>query len=240
MPLLTDIVGETRRTETTVSVLNLVPGSLYDIRVFAVSTPGFQTPSAVLHVRTAHCAKSGPQPDGSDGYPTIRVYPAKPSTTVSALTAPAMAREPSGGHPMGRRGTTGKRPSTANPVSESQPVAPCDDAQRSTDEEVAGTLAQLSDRFQKVQQDNEVVESQILDEEEEFETALSVNPRLARAHYLLANQLLAQGDAAAAEEHYQTVLAIKPDYADHWGFFDPSDLPKCSLRLRRTIPLNKK
>src|SRR6266496_3805559 len=172
MLLLTDIVGETRRTETTVSVLNLVPGSLYDIRVFAVSTPGFQTPSAALHVRTAHCAKSGPQPDGSDGYPTIRAYPAKPSTTVSAPTAPTMAREPSGGHPMGRRGTMGKRPSTANPVSESQPAAPCDDAQRSTDEEVAGTLAQLSDRFQKVQQDNEVVESQILDEEEEFETAL--------------------------------------------------------------------
>ena len=170
--LLTDTVGETKRTETTVSILNLVPGSLYDIRVFTVSAPGFQTPSAVLHVRTAQYPKSDPQTDGGDGYPTIRVYPAKSNTTTSAPTAPAMAREPSGGHPLGRRGTTGKKPSPANLVLDTQPAAQNDDSQRTSDEEVAGTLAQLSERFQKVQQDNEVVESQILEEEEEFETAL--------------------------------------------------------------------
>jgi hypothetical protein len=73
---------------------------------------------------------------------------------------------------VGRRGTTGKKPSPVNLGLETQPVAQGDESQRSSDEEIAGTLAQLSDRFQKVQQDNELVESQILEEEEEFETAL--------------------------------------------------------------------
>jgi hypothetical protein len=155
-----------------VSILNLAPGTLYDIRVFTVSAPGFQTPSTVLHLRTAQCSKSDPQTFTSDGYPTIRAYSAKSNITISSPTAPAMAREHSGGHPMGRRGTTGKKPSPANLVLESQPVAQYDDSQRSSDEEIAGTLAQLSERFQKVQQDNEIAENQILEEEEEFEAAL--------------------------------------------------------------------
>jgi hypothetical protein len=170
--LLTVIAGETKRTETTVSILNLVPGTLYDIRVFTVSAPGFQTPSAVLHLRTAQCSKSDPQIDNSDGYPTIRAYSAKSNAAISPPTAPAMAREHSGGQPMGRRGTTGKNKSPANLVLESQAVSQYDDSQRSSDEEVAGTLAQLSERFQKVQQDNEITENQILEEEEEFEAAL--------------------------------------------------------------------
>jgi hypothetical protein len=165
-------VGETKRTETTVSILNLTPGTLYDVRVFTVSAPGFQTPSTVLHLRTAQCTKSDPQADHSDGYPTIRAYPAKSNTTISPPTAPAMAREQSGGHPIGRRGTTGRRQSPANLVLESQPVAQYDDPQRSSDEEAAGTLAQLSERFQKVQQDIETTENEVVKEDEEFETAL--------------------------------------------------------------------
>ena len=165
-------MGETKRTETTVSILNLTPGTLYDIRVFTVSAPGFQTPSTVLHLRTAQCTKSDPQADNSDGYPTIRAYPAKSNATISPPTAPAMAREPSGGHPIGRRGTTGRKQSAANLVLESQPVAQYDDSQRSSDEEVAGTLAQLSERFQKVQQDIESTENEVVKEDEEFETAL--------------------------------------------------------------------
>ena len=171
--MLTDVVGETKRTETGVSILNLIPGTFYDIRVFSVSTPGFQTPSAVLRLRTTPCSKSDPQADSNDGYPTIRAYSAKSNVTVSPPAAPAMAREQSGGYPMGRRGTTGnKKQSSASFVPESPAVAQYDDSQRSSDEEAAGTLAQLSERFQKVQQDNEIVESQLLEEEEEFETAL--------------------------------------------------------------------
>ena len=83
-----------------------------------------------------------------------------------------MAREQSGGHPIGRRGTTGRKQSPANLVVESQPVAQYDDSQRSSDEEVAGTLAQLSERFQKVQQDIETTENEVVKEDEEFETAL--------------------------------------------------------------------
>ena len=170
--LLTDVAGETKRTETSVSILNLAPGTLYDIRVFTVSAPGFQTPSAVLHLRTAQCSESDPRAEKGDGYPTIRAYSAKSNTTISVPTAPAMAREHSGGHPLGRRGTTGRKQAPANLVLESQAAAQYDDAQRSSDDEVAGTLAQLSERFQKVQQDNEIAENQIVEEEEEFEAAL--------------------------------------------------------------------
>ena len=38
-------------------------------------------------------------------------------------------------------------------------------------------------------------------------------PKLARTHYFLANELLAEREAAAAE-HYQTALALQPDYAE--------------------------
>ena len=72
---------------------------------------------------------------------------------------------------MGRRGTTGRKQSPANLVLETQAAAQYDDSQRSSDEEVAGTLAHLSERFQKVQQDNDIAEIQILEEEEEFEAA---------------------------------------------------------------------
>src|SRR3954454_24841534 len=157
--LLTLTVGETKRTETTVSILNLAPGTLYDIRVFTVSAPGFQTPSTVLHLRTAQCTKSDPQADNSDSYPIIRAYPAKSNATTSSPTAPAMAREHSGGHPIGRRGTTGRKQSPATLVLESQPVAQYDDPQRSSDEEVSGTLGQLLERHQKVQQDIETTEN---------------------------------------------------------------------------------
>ena len=169
--LLTDTAGETKRTETSVSILNLAPATLYDIRVFTVSAPGFQTPSAVLHLRTAHCSQADPHSQKSDGYPTIRAYSAKTNTIVSPPSAPAMAREHSGGHPLGRRGTTGRKHSPANLVIDSQAGAQYDDSQRDSDDEVAGSLAQLSERFQKVQQDNEVAENQILEEEDEFEAA---------------------------------------------------------------------
>lgn len=46
-----------------------------------------------------------------------------------------------------------------------------DESQRSSDDEIAGSLAQLSERFQKIQQDNEAAENQIIEEEEEYEVS---------------------------------------------------------------------
>jgi len=48
----------------------------------------------------------------------------------------------------------------------------------------------------------------------EYQTGQQPNPMLARAHYSLANQMLADGQAAAAAEHYQTALALNADYAE--------------------------
>lgn len=84
-----------------------------------------------------------------------------------------MTREHSGGQPIGRRGTTGRKNSPATPMPEGLPQGHYDDSQRSSDDEVVGSLAQLSERFQKVQQDNEAAEGQITEEEEEFQMALS-------------------------------------------------------------------
>jgi protein O-mannosyl-transferase len=48
----------------------------------------------------------------------------------------------------------------------------------------------------------------------EFQTALQLNPKLARTHYFFGNELLAEGDAAGAKGQYETALALKPDHPE--------------------------
>lgn len=81
-----------------------------------------------------------------------------------------MIRELSGGQPMGRRGTTGRKPSPANHGVDTQHGP--DAASKGEEDEVDDDLAELSQRFQKVQQDIEAVEAQIQEEDKEFEGSL--------------------------------------------------------------------
>ena len=137
-----------------------------------MSAAHFQTPSATLHVRTTTCQKEGKEDSTQDGPPTIRAYAPKTQAALSPPAAPAMIRESSGGHPLGRRGTNGRKQSPANHGPESFVNINCEDGQKSSDDEIMGNLAQLSGRFQRVQQDNENIENQILEEEEEHDSAL--------------------------------------------------------------------
>ncbi|EXJ86886.1 hypothetical protein A1O3_03840 [Capronia epimyces CBS 606.96] len=161
------VVGTTRKNEMGALISNLIPGHIYDIRVFCISAGTFQTPSAPLHVRLPGPSSTSSQDGSSESGPAVRAIPIRSAQTLTPLAAPAMTRELSGGQPMGRRGTTGRRPSPANHVIEAQ-----DGSSKGTEDELDGDLAELSQRFQKVQQDIEAVEAQIQEEDKEFDGSL--------------------------------------------------------------------
>ncbi|KAK5258515.1 hypothetical protein LTR40_007761 [Exophiala xenobiotica] len=112
------IVGTTRKHDMGAAIYDLVPGSIYDIRVFCVSSTSFQTPSSPLHVRMPGSHSNASQ-DELDSVPKAQ-----------------------------------------------------DPATRGADEEADGDLAELSQRFQKVQQDIDAMELQIQEEDREFDNAL--------------------------------------------------------------------
>lgn len=161
------VVGTTKKNELGAIISGLRPATKYAIRVFCISAGTFQTPSAPFHVRTP----SAPIEDEStDPVPTVRGISVRNSQVNVPVSAPTMARELSGGQPIGRRGTTGRRPSPASHITDGQLGQ--DGTSRGDEDEVDGNLAELSQRFQKVQQDIEAVEAQIQDEDKEFEGAL--------------------------------------------------------------------
>lgn len=84
------------------------------------------------------------------------------------ITAPSMAREISGGQPSGRRGTTGRRPSPAGYIIDAQGQ----DGSRGEEEEEDDNLAELSQKFQKIQQEIEGVEAQIEEDKRESEATM--------------------------------------------------------------------
>jgi hypothetical protein len=165
------IVGETKKNETACSILNLTPGTVYDIRVFTISGTAFKTPSQVLRLRTP-TASQPPSHDGShDEAITIRAYAAKVPVSHAPASAPLMAREHSGGHPAARRGTLARRVSPATMQQEVNGVQ-VEDSRSATDDEADGNLASLSQRLRDIQQDIDTTEGQITADEEEYGNAL--------------------------------------------------------------------
>lgn len=164
------VIGTTRKTETGAVISNLVPGTIYDIRIFCVSNGNFQTPSAPLHIRTPHDSSASSQDGSSDLAPTVRALSVRNPLISMPASAPAMIRELSGGQPLGRRGTTGRRPSPANHINESQQAQ--DSAARAAEDEVDGDLAELSQTFQRIQQEAEAIDAQTQEEEIEYQTQL--------------------------------------------------------------------
>ena len=166
--LLIAIVGETKRHETAVSVLQLKPATFYDLRVFTVSAAGFQTPSRVVHFRTLGCPLKPEQDVDTDQYPTIRTNMLRAPPLPSPSATP-MARELSGGPVQARRATIGRRQSHAMDI----PISQVEEQERlGIGGDGDGSLARLSERFQKIQQDNEAIEAQHADEDREFEASL--------------------------------------------------------------------
>ncbi|PYH99419.1 hypothetical protein BO71DRAFT_394299 [Aspergillus ellipticus CBS 707.79] len=165
-------VGESKRAETAVEILNLVPGSIYHICVLSVSAANFQTPSAIIHVRTKSLSLSPTQQNATVGTPTIRASIPRSTAGLAAPSAPVMAREHSGGQLQAKRSSAGRKPSPAASGAEIS-HSHAEDLQKSaTNDDHDETLEQLADRLKSLQHENETVEKQTIDEEEEHVTTL--------------------------------------------------------------------
>lgn len=159
------VIGTTKKSEMGAVISGLQPGTKYAIRVFCISTSTFQTPSAPLHIRTHYL------PDGSEvpeSIPSVRGVAVRNAPLVVPLTAPSMTRDTSGGQPIGRRGTNGRRPSPAGNIADAQGQ----DGTRPEDDEQDENLVELSQKFQKIQQEIEDVDTQIEEEDKEHESTM--------------------------------------------------------------------
>ncbi|EED22244.1 Fibronectin type III domain protein [Talaromyces stipitatus ATCC 10500] len=157
-------VGETKRAETAVTIGNLIPGHIYHICVFAVSAANFQTASAVLHVRTKPLPLSQTQQDGNVEGPTIQASVPRSTVTLSAPSAPVMAREHSSGFSQSKRAGGAKKGSSATALVDLQ----TDDSHRaSTSDDHSGTLERLAERLKSLQQEHENMDKLIAEEDEE-------------------------------------------------------------------------
>ncbi|KAJ5819306.1 hypothetical protein N7474_004897 [Penicillium riverlandense] len=158
-------VGESKRAETAVEILNLIPGSIYHICVFSVSAANFQTPSAVLHVRTKSLPLSQAQQTAPVDGPTIRASIPRSTAGLPTPSAPVMSREHSAGPIPGKRPSTGRKLSPAAGTIE---TGHADDTQRSAvRNDKSGSLEQLADRLKSLQQENDNLEKQAAEEEDE-------------------------------------------------------------------------
>ncbi|PGH35345.1 hypothetical protein GX50_01809 [[Emmonsia] crescens] len=168
-------VGETKRSETGVTISNLSPGHIYHICVSAVSAANFHTSSSLLHVRTKALSISDAHEDEVDGGPpVVRAYISRPPAPSVSPSAPVMCREQSGGQTQGKRFSGNRKsfpPSNAGPDNATHTGAEGSQNAGSVDESDE-TLARLAERLKGLQQENETLEKQICMEEKEHELML--------------------------------------------------------------------
>ncbi|GAB1212378.1 hypothetical protein ATERTT37_001516 [Aspergillus terreus] len=161
------LVGESKRAETAVEILNLVPGNIYHICVCSVSAANFQTPSAVVHVRTKSLPLSQSQQNASNSNITIRASIPRSTAGLAAPSAPIMSREHSGGQLQSKRAPAGRKQSPAASGAETL-HGNVDDLQRvSGSDDRDESLEELAERLKLLQHENETMEKQAADEEEE-------------------------------------------------------------------------
>ncbi|KAJ5089369.1 hypothetical protein N7532_008053 [Penicillium argentinense] len=160
-------VGESKRAETAVEILNLVPGSVYHICVLSVSAANFQTPSAILHTQTKSLPLSRAQQDATASGPTIRASIPKSTIGLPAPSAPVMSREHSAGQLPGKRPSTGRKLSPATGTTDTMHGHSDELLKNSAKNKRDETLEQLADRLKCLQQENDNVEKQATEEEDE-------------------------------------------------------------------------
>lgn len=103
----------------------------------------------------------------------LRAFHATATAAMPTLLAPGMSREFSGGPSQSRRPTAGRKQSNAGPGTEHNYTTNTDESSRSlSEEEGEATFGQLQDRLQRVQQEIDAADAQILHEESEFEAAM--------------------------------------------------------------------
>lgn len=160
-------MGESKRAETAVEILNLVPGSIYHVCVLSVSAANFQTPSAILHVRTKSLPLSRTKQDATVGGPSIRASIPRTTAGLPTPSAPIMSREHSAGPLPGKRPSAGRKLSPATGTLDTVP-GHSDDLQKSTARSDRDrSLDQLADRLKSLQQENDNMEKQAIEEDEE-------------------------------------------------------------------------
>ncbi|KAJ5578480.1 Fibronectin type III [Penicillium hispanicum] len=160
-------VGESKRAETAVEILNLIPGSIYHICVLSVSAANFQTPSAILHVRTKSLPLSRTQQAASAGSPTIRASIPRSTAGLPTPSAPIMSREHSAGQLQAKRPSANRKLSPATGSTDFAHGQSEESHRGVSKNERDGSLEQLADRLKSLQQENENVERQSTEEEEE-------------------------------------------------------------------------
>ncbi|KAJ5767353.1 uncharacterized protein N7511_004969 [Penicillium nucicola] len=159
-------VGESKRAETAVEISNLIPGNIYHICVLSLSAANFQTPSAILHVRTKSLPLSQAQQNGNVGAPIIRASIPRSTVGLPTPSAPIMSREHSAGQLPGKRPSAGRKISPAAGLDTSH--GNLDETQKSRAKSPKDeSLEQLADRLKSLQQENENVEKQGTEEEDE-------------------------------------------------------------------------
>lgn len=165
------LVGESKRSETAVSIQNLTPAHIHHVCVTAVSGANFQTSSAVLHIRTTPSPFSENEDGDVCGDPIIRAYVPKPASLVSP-SAPVMAREHSGGNAQGKRASGGRKSGPTSTAGQDQAAQAVVESRRASVDESDGSLEQLAERLKGLQQENESLDTQIRQEEKEHETTI--------------------------------------------------------------------
>ena len=197
--MLTNAAGETRRSEFGASIHNLRPDSFYDIRIFAVSTASFQTPSSILRVRTKSCGADQPEDVGYDeaGPPYIRPCTARNLPPPSPLSAPSMAREVSGGQSSVKRFIPSRRitPGSAGPETEQVASSHNGEPQSSQAEEDAGeSTVELSALLHQKKQETDAIEAEVSRDQEEHGATIS---RLTQERDELKQKLKEQDEASS-------------------------------------------
>lgn len=128
-----------------------------------MSAANFQTASAVLHVRTKPLPLSQTQQDGEVEGPTIHASVPRSTVSLSAPSAPVVAREHNSSYTQSKRTAGGKKTSSTILVDsqseDSQRISPSDDH--------IGTLDRLAERLKNLQQENENMDKQLAEEDEE-------------------------------------------------------------------------
>lgn len=160
-------MGESKRVETAVEILNLVPGSIYHICVLSVSAANFQTPSAILHVRTKSLPLSRAQQDATASGPTIRASIPRSTAGLPTPSAPVMSREHSAGQLPGKRPSAGRKLSPATGVTDHAHSHSDESQKRISKDYREQSLEHLADRLKSLQQENDNQEKQATEEEEE-------------------------------------------------------------------------
>ncbi|KAJ5292042.1 Fibronectin type III [Penicillium angulare] len=160
-------VGESKRTETAVEILNLIPGNIYHICVLSVSAANFQTPSAILHVRTKSLPLSRAQQDTPTNGPTIRASVPRSTAGLPTPSAPVMAREHSAGQLPSKRPAAGRKLSPAAGMADFAQGNSEESHRGPSKNDRDGSLEELADRLKMLQQENENLEKQINEEDDE-------------------------------------------------------------------------